>query len=254
MIDKISGEEAFSEKLSRDDSFCFSCGPHVKCFTECCGKLQLLLTPYDVLRLRRNLGITSEELLDRFTVMRRKTPHGLPEIYMQMDPEKNKRCPFVTESGCSVYSDRPGACRIYPIGRASSTHPMDGSRREFFFVVKEDHCMGFLEDRQWSIAEWMADQELVEYNRMNDLLMEIYSRKIRRSDINLTPQHLQMFVMACYNTEKFRNFLFAGPFFDKFAVDPVLKERLAFDDMALLEFAFLWLRFALLSEPVLEIL
>ncbi len=254
MIDETPSQEAFSEKLSRNDSFCFSCGPHVKCFTECCGKLQLLLTPYDVLRLRKNLGITSEEFLDRFTVIRWKTPHGLPEIFMRMDPEQNKRCPFVTESGCSVYSDRPGACRMYPIGRASSTHPMDGSRREFFFVVKEDHCLGFQEDRQWSIGDWLADQELVEYNRMNDLLMEIYSKKIRRSDINLTPQHIQMFVMACYNTEKFRNFLFAGPFFDKFAVDRGLENDWPLMTRPCWNSRFFWLRFALLSEPVLEIL
>ena len=39
-------------RLSVDDTFRFGCGPHVPCFTECCGKLELVLTPYDVLRLK----------------------------------------------------------------------------------------------------------------------------------------------------------------------------------------------------------
>jgi len=126
------------KKLTRNDSFCFECGPHVPCFTECCGKLQLCLTPYDTLRLRKRLGMTADEFMDRHTDLRLRTLHGFPELMMKMSENESKRCPFVTDSGCSVYEDRPGACRIYPLGRASKKHPMTGLSQEFYFTVRED--------------------------------------------------------------------------------------------------------------------
>ena len=37
--------------------FRFACHPGVVCFTECCRDLKLLLTPYDVIRLKNRLGL-----------------------------------------------------------------------------------------------------------------------------------------------------------------------------------------------------
>ncbi|MBI5250153.1 MAG: YkgJ family cysteine cluster protein [Desulfomonile tiedjei] len=240
-------------RLSSDSEFCFACGPHVPCFTECCGKLELLLTPYDVLRLKNRLKLSSADFLDTHTIMRWRTPHGFPEVLMKMDEATGKRCPFVTQAGCSLYEDRPGACRIYPLGRAATSHPMDGSRREFYFTVREDHCRGFEENKTWKVREWLADQGMEDYNRLNDMLMEIYVLRSRGKSVELGPQHIQMFVMACYNTEKFRDFLFKSRFLDKFDIDEELIQALKVDDARLLEFAFLWLRFALFREPVLNL-
>ena len=166
-------------RLSLEETFTFACGPDLPCFTECCGKLELLITPYDVLRLRKRLGISSAEFLDTYSVIRWATGHGFPEIMMKMDLENNKRCPFVTTRGCSVYEDRPGACRIYPLGRASTKHAMDGTAREFYFPVREDHCKGFEQKRQWTVRGWLADQGMEDYNRLNDLLMELYVLRAR---------------------------------------------------------------------------
>lgn len=240
-------------KLSLDDRFEFACGPEVPCFTECCQRLDLLLTPYDVLRLRKRLEIPSSEFLDSYSVMRWAPGQGFPEIMMQMDSEHGNRCPFVTPKGCSVYEDRPGACRIYPLGRAATKHPMDGAPREFYFSVREDHCRGFEQNRQWTVGGWLADQGMEEYNRLNDLLMELHVLRAGRRGIAFGPQHIQMFTMACYNTEKFRDFIFKSPFLQKFDIDQELVESLRQNDFKLLEFAFQWLKFALFQEPVLRL-
>jgi len=42
-----------------------------------------------------------------------------PVILLQMRDNEKKSCPFVTAEGCSVYPDRPWACRMYPLGLAS---------------------------------------------------------------------------------------------------------------------------------------
>lgn len=240
------------DRLSPNDTFQFACGPHVPCFTECCGKLELLLTPYDMLRLTKGLGITSAEFIDVYTTMRARTTHGFPEFLMKMDPE-TKRCPFVTPQGCSIYADRPGACRIYPLGRAASNHPIDGSRREFYFTVREEHCKGFEQPKSWKISEWLSDQGMAEYNYHNDMLMDLYVLRSRGKSVELTPQHIQMFIMSCYNIEKFRAFIFKSGFLSKFEVDEVELSKISENDAALQEFAFKWLRFALFRQPTLKV-
>jgi Fe-S-cluster containining protein len=241
-------------RLKPEDKFRFHCGPDVPCFTECCGKLELLLTPYDVFRLRRSLGVTSSEFLENYTTVRWKTAHGFPEIMMQMDTASEKGCPLVTPDGCSVYEDRPGACRIYPLGRAAtSKHPVLGTPREFYFIVKELHCRGFEQPREWTVREWIADQGMEEYNRFNDFLMDLYLLGSRRKQIDLGPRQIQMFMMACYNIERFREFIFRSGFLKKIEVAPDLVESLGHEDVNLLEFAFEWLKFALFQEPVLTV-
>jgi uncharacterized protein len=242
----------FPERLSVDDDFTFSCGPHVPCFTECCGRLELLLTPYDVLRLKKELSISAEAFIDEFTTMRFKTHHGFPEFLMKMDSE-SKRCPFVTPQGCSVYENRPGACRIYPLGRAATTNPLDDVKHEFYFPVVEDHCRGFEQTKTWKIKEWLEDQGMADYNRVNDLLMDIYVKRTRGKSVPLDEKHIQMFVMSLYNLEKFRNFLFNSGFLKKFELDSARSDEMSHNDIALLEFAFEWLRFVIFREPTIKI-
>lgn len=248
-----SSDSNINKKMSRNDCFKFDCGPHAPCFTECCGKLDLTLTPYDALRLKKGLGLSSEDFMEKHTTLRTNTTHGFPEVMMQMNMDDQKRCPFVTEKGCSIYSFRPGACRTYPLGRAATKHPLLETNEEFFFTVREDHCRGFQEDREWTVDQWLDDQDLNEYNRVNDLLMELYVLRARGKGQPLTPQHIQMFMMACYNTEKFRDFIFKSGFLTKFELDDELVERLREDGPELLEFAFTWLKFALFQQPVLKV-
>jgi len=56
-------------RLGPTDSFEFSCHPGVKCFNKCCSDVNIVLTPYDVLRMKNRLGITSTEFLDTYTLL-----------------------------------------------------------------------------------------------------------------------------------------------------------------------------------------
>ena len=57
------------KRLSLDDTFQFACHAGLGCFTQCCSDVNIALTPYDALRLRRRLGISSEEFIERFTYL-----------------------------------------------------------------------------------------------------------------------------------------------------------------------------------------
>ncbi|MCA1766096.1 MAG: YkgJ family cysteine cluster protein, partial [Desulfobulbaceae bacterium] len=106
-------------RLGDQETFRFSCHPGVPCFTECCRQLDLALSPYDVLRLRRGLGIPAAEFLDRYAVVEKSEEEPFPTVFLAMVDDGRAACPFVTERGCSVYQDRPGACRAYPVGRGA---------------------------------------------------------------------------------------------------------------------------------------
>ena len=101
--------------------FSFACHPGVPCFTQCCSDLNLALTPYDVLRLKNGLGISSGEFLDRYTADDVKHNCGLPVLMFRMNTDSKRTCQLLGSGGCTVYEDRPGACRLYPVARSNTS-------------------------------------------------------------------------------------------------------------------------------------
>ena len=61
-------------------------------------------------------------------------------IYLQMNQNERKTCPFVSPKGCLVYEDRPSACRIYPVARASRQLRAHNLVLENYFILHEDHA------------------------------------------------------------------------------------------------------------------
>ncbi|MBA4392521.1 MAG: zinc/iron-chelating domain-containing protein [Desulfobacca sp.] len=235
------------------DSFSFACHPGVTCFTECCRDLNLVLTPYDLLRLKKALSLDSSDLLDQFTVIKANEHNGFPAVWLKMRDDERRTCPFVTTAGCRIYEDRPGACRIYPIGRASSRTKGQEGAREFYFVVRETHCQGFQEPRSWTTAAWSQDQGLSPYTFYNDLWTEIITHKGSLASTEAVAQKIQMFFMASYNLDQFRQFVFKSTFLKRFAIPEETVKRMEEDDEELLRLAFQWLKFVLFGEKVIPL-
>ena len=64
-------------------TFNFQCGPGVSCFTNCCRDVTIFLTPYDILRMKNKLGISSEEFIAQYTLPMTGTDSGLPIFVLQ---------------------------------------------------------------------------------------------------------------------------------------------------------------------------
>jgi len=143
--------------LQLDHPFTFACGPELPCFTVCCSDLDLLLTPPDLLRLQRRLGLSSEKFLARYTERQLRGRAGLPFLFLRMREDEKKSCPFLTPQGCAVYSDRPLACRLYPLGLLPPAPEIE-SGGEKFKLIRETHCQGHWAARIWTVREWLADQ------------------------------------------------------------------------------------------------
>ena len=235
--------------IGPDDLFQFSCGPHVPCFNECCRDLNQFLTPYDIIRLRNRLGLTCREFLKRYTAQHTGPETGLPVIRLKQDPAVSLKCPFVTPEGCGVYEDRPSSCRMYPVARAVSRNRQTGVTIEHFALLKEPHCLGFQHGEKQTVRQWMQDQGLIEYNQINDLLMEIISAKNRLLPGPLDFKSCRLFHMACYDLDSFREKIF-----DKGELEPfdfeedLLNLAKSGDEVSLLKVSFAWLKAILFGK------
>ena len=233
-------------------TFRFDCHKTIPCFTECCAKLHLILTPYDILRMKNSLGLSSAIFLDRYTETVLED-RRFPMVKLKMSEDEKKRCPFVDKDGCHIYDDRPAACRLYPLAKASSTVEGERDAREKFFVVREAHCLGFMEEKQWSLDEWLGHEGVKDYSFMNREWLEIItSRKSLGVSGKDATRKFQMFFMASYNLDEFRTFVFQSKFFELFEVPQDLHDALAQSDVSLLKFAFSWLKFSLFGEKTME--
>ncbi|UCD17340.1 MAG: YkgJ family cysteine cluster protein [Candidatus Zixiibacteriota bacterium] len=241
-------------RLTRESSFTFACHKGVPCFNECCGDVNIFLTPYDIIRLKKNLGISSSEFLGKYTISPFDENLKYPIVMLKMNDDKKKSCPFVGQDGCKIYPDRPWACRMYPLGLASPSDDSKELDQEFYFLLRESLCKGFGEDKNQTVAEWLEDQGINEYDEAGEEYKNITLHPFfREQEKGLEPQKIEMFFTACYNLDKFRNLIFQSSFFEKFEVDDKTRRQVKTDDYALLKFGYRWLRFALFGEKTIEV-
>ena len=241
-------------RLTKDDTFSFSCHPGVPCFNSCCGDVNIFITPYDIIRLKNHLGMTSTEFLKKYTVKPFTKEQALPVVLLKMhDDVEGKPCQFVSEKGCTVYDHRPWPCRMYPVGVASARTEADPDAPEFYFLMSEDPCDGFKEKGEWTIRSWMKNQGVADYDAMGDLFREISLHPWFRKGGSLNPQQMEMYFLACYDIDRFRSFVFESKFLDKYDVPDDRVEAIRDDDVELLKFAFDWLKTCLFRENVVPL-
>jgi Fe-S-cluster containining protein len=230
-------------RLGYKSRFQFKCHPGVSCFTQCCRGINIILTPYDVIRLKTRLELPSDEFLAIYTEPHLLEKTDLPMITLKQLDDEQSSCPFVRDEGCIVYADRPTACRYYPLGVGSMQHKEGADDDGFFFFINEPHCKGFEEECQWTVAEWRQDQAVEERDAVNAEWTDLVVRKRSfPASIKLTDQAKQMFFMVSYNIDQFRRFVFESTFLQRTPVDEATREQLKTDDVALLKFGVNWLK------------
>ena len=104
---------------ARTTAFSYQC----RACSRCCYGRRIQVNPYELARLSRGLGITTTEVIARFTV------DGGTALATRADTS----CTFLGPDGCTVHADRPLVCRLYPLGRVVRA---DGSET---FVENQPH-------------------------------------------------------------------------------------------------------------------
>jgi Fe-S-cluster containining protein len=235
------------KRLYLGDSFNFSCHKGLACFGTCCRNRDLTITPYDVLRLKNALKLHSDDFLSRYTFYRLDAPSGFPVITLKMRQDSKRTCPLLTSEGCSVYRDRPTACRLFPLARASGVLENYTKRDEFFFLMDAPNCLGRHEEKTQNLKEWLDEQGLGTYRIVNDKMLGLLFHPDRKRGEPLDDRQLQKIMIACYNLDIFREFVFETKFLDSYLVDDQTRSLIKHDDFELLMLGFAYLRTSLFS-------
>ncbi len=229
----------------------FNCNCDNECFNECCRDLNQALTPYDALRLKNNLGITSQEFLKTYTSLHYGPESGLPVIEFKPNPDKGYECPFVKPQGCSVYEDRPGSCRMYPLARAITKSRETGEITQYFALIEEPHCKGFGRQTGQTVEQWLKGQDADKHNKENDKLMELISLKNRILPGKLEGAQSDIFYQALYDLDEFRAQIFEKDLLKEFTIPDDLLRNIKTDDVALLSFGINWVKYRLFGVKLL---
>ena len=231
-------------RLRAGETFRFRCHPDIGCFNRCCRNLNLFLYPYDLIRLRARLGLTSDEFLDRHVDVVLRPGSHFPDLLLRMAENEEKTCPFLTPEGCSVYTDRPDTCRTFPLEQGLLHDAETDEDEPVFFFRPPDFCLGRHAERQWTVPEWVADQEADIYHRMTIGWAEL--QRLFQNDPwgaeGPTGTRAKMAFMAAYNIDRFREFVFGSSFLKRFTVKPELLNRIKKDDAQLMLLGFDWIK------------
>ena len=121
------------------------------CSACCCGMGEsILLDPYDIYRLTRNLRVTFEELL--YEAIELNVVDGVILPNMKMNP-KTDACSFLSEEGrCKIHAFRPGICRLFPLGRYYENH-------DFKYFLQVHECKNPNKSKV-KVKKWIDTEDL----------------------------------------------------------------------------------------------
>jgi hypothetical protein len=119
-----------------------------------------------------------------------------------------------------------------------------------YALVKEAHCLGHFEDRSLTIADYRKEQGLEDYDALGRGWRQLVLKKKSSGPTvgKASKRSLQMFFMACYDLDRFREFVSSGPFNETYELPDELKQQILGDETELMQFGFRFLRQVMFGE------
>lgn len=191
--------------LTQDDEFkwsgCTMCGI-------CCFEIDILLNPYDILRLRRHLGCTTSDLIQRGLV--EVFPGGnsglpLAMINFRKVDDKTSVCPFLAplvdghklreltkgkdkpspddleaaripkRLACGIYPARPAVCRSSPLGQLTLKSKEGEDVRNLFYQPPTRFCPACQGEGRVRVAKWIEENSVQPYWDASERFQGLFS-------------------------------------------------------------------------------
>jgi uncharacterized protein len=239
--------------LGGDKVIQFRCHKDVGCWNACCANIDITLTPYDILRLKNRLEISSGDFLKAYTVPYEMDQDGTPGVKFR-PVDGGTACQFMKPEGCSVYEDRPTACRYYPVALLSMRNQDEFTDKTSYAFVEEKHCLGHKEPRSLTIDQYRSEQGVDVYDEKGRGWRQLVLKKKSAGPAIGKPPVIsnQLFFMASYDIDRFRAFVSSDSFNKTYDIPLEVMATLLADDDALLEFGYNFLKHSLFNERFLE--
>ncbi len=239
--------------LAGDKVIQFRCHKDVGCWNACCSNIDITLTPYDILRLKNHLQLSSGEFLQQYTVPYEMDQDGTPGVKLR-PVEGGTACRFMRPEGCAVYENRPTACRYYPVALLSMRNQDEYTDRTSYALVQEPHCLGHKEPRSLTIDAYRQEQGVDVYDDKGRGWRQLVLKKKSAGPAIGKPPAIsnQLFFMVSYDIDRFRAFVSSESFNRTYDVPLEVMATLLADDEALMEFGYNFLKHALFGERFLE--
>lgn len=138
-------EQALQATLDSKDTFRFRCTECGKC---CKNREDILLSPFDLNRMARYLGIEMGQVIQDYCIWYAGQSSMLPVVTMRMQgPEK--RCPFLKGKKCGIHAAKPTVCALFPLGRISSEND-----DHVHYMMQKVNCGA--DNEKHTVREWLA--------------------------------------------------------------------------------------------------
>ncbi len=166
---------------------CEGCG-------RCCRGMgdTIHLDPYDLYRFETGFGSTFTDLLNDKIALHVEDGMILPHLLMQEDTDA---CGFLDAQGrCEIHEDRPGICRLFPLGRN-----YDGEGFRYFAVEQEECPPGSMS--KVKISKWLDIPDLNRYEKYiatwHYFVRKVQERLSESDDENYNRQ-INMFLLQTF--------------------------------------------------------
>ena len=232
----------------------FQCRKGIACWNACCSNIDISLTPYDILRLKLRFEISSGAFLQKYTLPYEMEQNSIAGVKLR--PIANgSACQFMTPDGCSVYEDRPTACRYYPLALLSLRRQDETADSTSYALVEEPHCLGHKEARAISVDAYRKEQGLDEYDELARGWRQLILKKKSSGPSIGKPskRSLELFFMVCYDIDRFSEFVASEGFRQLYDLPPQEMKDILCDDVALMQFGFRFLRQVLFGEETIAL-
>lgn len=232
----------------------FQCRKGIACWNACCSNIDISLTPYDILRLKRRFELSSGAFLQQYTLPYEMEQNSIAGVKLR--PVANgSACQFMTADGCSVYEDRPTACRYYPLALLSLRRQDETADSTSYALVEEPHCLGHQEPRRISVEAYRKEQGLDDYDELARGWRQLILKKKSSGPSIGKPskRSLELFFMVCYDIDRFSEFVASEGFRQLYDLPPQELKDILCDDLALMQFGFRFLRQVLFGEETIAL-
>ena len=242
------------ELLPGSTQISFRCHKDIKCFNACCSNIDITLTPYDIIRLKNRLDMSSSDFLNEYTVPFEFDKDSIAGVKFK-PVEDGAACRFMVDEGCSVYEDRPTSCRYYPVGLVSMRKSDEYTDTASYALVEEPHCLGHKEDRKLTIDEYRDEQKVDIFDEMSRGWRQLILKK-KSSGATIGKPSLksrQLFFMTMYDIDRFRTFIASAGFQDSFDVEEERMAKMLTDDVELMKFGYDFMKQVLFAEETIPL-